>query len=59
MKVLVLGGSGYIGERLCALLPHAERVLLAGAGHLAALDRPAAYTATLHSFLQRRSRAAA
>jgi pimeloyl-ACP methyl ester carboxylesterase len=65
MPVLVINGEldlesrRLAGERLCALLPHAERVLLAGAGHLAALDRPAAYTATLHSFLQRRSRAAA
>lgn len=65
MPVLVINGEldlesrRLAGERLCALLPHAERVLLAGAGHLAALDRPAAYTATLQSFLQRRSRAAA
>ncbi|HEU0224759.1 MAG TPA: alpha/beta hydrolase [Steroidobacteraceae bacterium] len=65
MPVLVINGEldlesrRLAGERLCALLPHAQRVLLAGAGHLAALDRPAAYTATLQSFLQRLSRAAA
>lgn len=65
MPVLVINGELDLesrrraGERLCALLPHAERVLLAHAGHLAALDRPAAYTAALQSFLQRRSRVAA
>lgn len=47
------------GERLCSLLPRAERALVPGAGHLANLDNPRAYNDIIRSFLERRSRAAA
>jgi pimeloyl-ACP methyl ester carboxylesterase len=47
------------GEALARTLPVAERVVLAGAGHLPNLDDAGAYNEALRSFLRRQSRAAA
>lgn len=65
MPVLVLNGELEIrqrrmaGDRLCGLLPDAERAIVPGAGHLANLDNPRAYNDMIQSFLRRQSRAAA
>jgi pimeloyl-ACP methyl ester carboxylesterase len=47
------------GERLRQSLPLAERILIAGAGHLPNLDNPLAYDEAIQTFLRRQSRAAA
>jgi pimeloyl-ACP methyl ester carboxylesterase len=47
------------GERLCQALPNANRVVIAGAGHLPNLDDPRAYNDAILDFLLRRARAAA
>lgn len=47
------------GERLARMLPHAEQVLVQGAGHLPNLDNPTAYNEAIGNFLRRQSRAAA
>lgn len=47
------------GQALAAALPFAERVVIAGAGHLPNLDAPRAYNDALRAFLRRQSRAAA
>jgi pimeloyl-ACP methyl ester carboxylesterase len=47
------------GERLCQALPNANRVVIAGAGHLPNLDDPRAYNDVLRDFLLRRARVAA
>lgn len=38
---------------LAAKIPHAEKVILEGAGHLSNLDRPDAFNAAVRSFLDR------
>jgi len=59
VPVLVLNGEHdtrhrrLVGDALAYGLPHAERRVLAGAGHLANLDRPAEYTAAVTDFLLR------
>jgi 3-oxoadipate enol-lactonase len=40
-------------DRLCARLPHGERAVIAGAGHLANLDEPQAYNDRCRAFLVR------
>jgi pimeloyl-ACP methyl ester carboxylesterase len=47
------------GEALARTVPGAERVVLAGAGHLPNLDAPRAYNDAIQAFLRRQSRAAA
>ena len=47
------------GEALAGALPLAERVVIAGAGHLPNLDAPRAYNEALQAFLRRQARAAA
>lgn len=47
------------GERLSEALPNANRVVIAGAGHLPNLEDPRAYNDALRDFLLRRARAAA
>ena len=47
------------GERLRQSLPAAERILIAGAGHLPNLDNPVDYDEAVQTFLRRQSRAAA
>lgn len=47
------------GESLARTLPFAERVVIAGAGHLPNLDAPDAYNGALRNFLERQARAAA
>ena len=47
------------GQSLARALPLAERVEIAGAGHLPNLDAPRAYNDALQRFLERQSRAAA
>ena len=47
------------GQSLARALPLAERVEIAGAGHLPNLDAPRAYNDALRAFLDRQSRAAA
>lgn len=65
MPVLVVNGEFdtrrrlLAGDHLCRALPHAERALVPGAGHLANLDNPAAYNEVIRSFLRRQSRVAA
>jgi pimeloyl-ACP methyl ester carboxylesterase len=41
------------GEALSKLLPHAERKVISGAGHLANLDNPQSYNEILRRFLER------
>lgn len=65
MPVLVVGGEHDTPARIRAAdalaraLPRAERCRIAGAGHLANLDNPAAYNDNLRAFLQRPARVAA
>ncbi|HYL59517.1 MAG TPA: alpha/beta fold hydrolase [Candidatus Acidoferrales bacterium] len=40
-------------EYMAAKIPHAEKVVLAGAGHAANIDQPAAFNSAVRSFLQR------
>lgn len=47
------------GEAIARALPRAERIVIAGAGHLPNLDVPRAYNDALQAFLRRQSRAAA
>ena len=47
------------GEAIARALPDAERVVIAGAGHLPNLDAPQAYNGALQAFLRRLARAAA
>jgi pimeloyl-ACP methyl ester carboxylesterase len=47
------------GQALAAALPNAERVVIAGAGHLPNLDAPRAYNDALQAFLRRQLQAAA
>jgi pimeloyl-ACP methyl ester carboxylesterase len=57
MPVLVINGEHdtpgrrEAGALLAERLPHATRALIAGAGHLANLDRPATYNRVLDGFL--------
>jgi pimeloyl-ACP methyl ester carboxylesterase len=46
-------------RRMAQLLPHAELLVLAGAGHLVMMERPALVTLRLRAFLHRAYRAAA
>ena len=65
MPALVIGGQDDTPTRIRAAdalaraLPSAERCRIAGAGHLANLDNPAAYNDNLRAFLQGPSRVAA
>jgi pimeloyl-ACP methyl ester carboxylesterase len=47
------------GRAIARALPFAERVVIAGAGHLPNLDAPSAYNDALQSFLRRQALAAA
>jgi len=47
------------GEAMARALPHAERVVVPGAGHLPNLDNTNAYNEAIQAFLRRQSRAAA
>jgi 3-oxoadipate enol-lactonase len=47
------------GESIARAIPRAERVVMAGAGHLPNLDAPRAYNDAIEAFLRRQSRAAA
>ena len=42
-----------MGDELARALPHAERALVAGAGHLPNLDNPAEYNRLVASFIER------
>jgi pimeloyl-ACP methyl ester carboxylesterase len=59
MPVLVMNGEfdtahrRLAGDALAYGLPRAERAVLAGAGHLACLDRPGEYAGRLRDFLTR------
>jgi pimeloyl-ACP methyl ester carboxylesterase len=65
MPVLVVNGEldtpirRRAGEALARALPAAERVVMAGAGHLPNLDSPRAYNDAVQAFLRRQSRVAA
>ena len=50
---LDLAGRLQSAARLCAQLPHAERALIAGAGHLPNLERAEEYSDLCRSFLRR------
>ena len=45
--------QGPVAARLAQMLPQAQRVTIAGAGHLAPMERPAETAAALLDFLER------
>jgi len=58
--VMVMSGSGdarytEVGDRLTDLLPHAEHVIIEGAGHNPLADRPEPSAAAISDFLDRHS----
>jgi pimeloyl-ACP methyl ester carboxylesterase len=62
--LIVVGGKDLLtpeehSRRMAQLLPHAELLVLDGAGHLAMMERPALVNLRLRAFLHRAYRAAA